>query len=84
LGLTELGQSAVDLGEQEEPAEGAVLIQAGIAHGVLGRGYPGGPLGLPERPPAGGHMAADTRYYRQSIEHVVARGGVLRDDWEKQ
>jgi hypothetical protein len=29
-------------------------------------------------------MAAYTRYYRQSIEHVVARGGVLRDDWEKQ
>ena len=57
LGLAELGQGAVDLGEQEEPAEGPALVQAGIAHGVLGRGYPGGPLGLLERPPAGGHMA---------------------------
>ena len=52
---------------KQEPAEGAILVQAGVAHGVLGRGHPGGPLGLLERPPAGGHVA-----------EVVAHGHLRR------
>ena len=56
LVLAELGQGAVDLGEQQEAAEGAVLAQTAVALGLLGRGHPGGPLGLLERPPAGRHL----------------------------
>ena len=55
--LAELGEGAVDLGEQQEAAEGAILAQTGGALGLLGGGHPGGPLGFLERPPAGGHAA---------------------------
>ena len=55
LRLAELGQRAVDLGEQLEAAQGATLAQAAGALDLLGCGHPGGPLGFRERPPAGGH-----------------------------
>jgi hypothetical protein len=67
LVLAELGQRAVDLGEQQEAAEGATLAQAAVALGFLGGGHPGGPLGFLERPPAGGHAA-----------EVVAHGHLCR------
>ena len=55
--LAELGEGAVDLGEQQEAAQGATLAQTAVALGLLGGGHPGGPLGSVERPPAGGHAA---------------------------
>src|ERR1035441_5826171 len=57
LGLAELDQRAVDLGEQQEAAEGAALAQTAGALRLLGRDHPGGPLDFLERAPAGGDAA---------------------------
>jgi len=59
LVLTELGEGAVDLGEQLETAEVAILAQPGVALGFLGGGHPGRPLGFLERAPTARHAAED-------------------------
>src|ERR1017187_7805297 len=55
----ELSQRAVNLAEQQEPAEGATLTQTAAALRALARGHPGGPLRFRERPPTSGHAAED-------------------------
>ena len=65
-GLAELCERAVDLGEQLEPAEGAILAQtAGALHGG-GGGHPLGPLGFSERPPL-------RRYAAEVVAHAHLR-----------
>ena len=59
LGLAEPDEGAVDLGEQQEAAQGATLAQTAVAFGLLGGGHPGGPLRFLEGPPAGGYPAKD-------------------------
>ena len=59
LVLAELGQRAVDLGEQQEAAEVATLVQARVALGLFGGGHPGDPLDLLECPPPGRHFGED-------------------------
>src|ERR1039458_3545904 len=58
LGLAELDQRAVDLGEEQEAAEGAALAETAVALRLLGCGHPGGPLHFLERAPAGGDALA--------------------------
>jgi len=55
LGPSELDQGAVDLGEEQESAQGTTLAQTGPTHGRLSGCHPGEPLGLQKSAPAGGH-----------------------------
>src|ERR1035441_6192188 len=76
LGLAELRQRAVDLGEQQEAAEGATLAQTAGALSLLDRDHPGGPLRFLERAPAGGDAL-------EGVAHLhLCRGARVGGDGE--